>query len=271
MQDLKPEAVRETAKEEGVVRVAIGIAHEGMTGSEAYCNRLSWFKHLGHLEERGKILKESPRFEFYQITVGRVLTPFAREEIANRAENAGMDYLMMIDDDMIIEQNDIFERLYADQVDIVAPLAFTRGYPHKPVLYSCVEGYDAITKKDYFINTTVMNYPREKLVRCDAVGFGAVLMKMSAVKAVPKPRFMSTCGTGEDIYFCYQAGKQGFKVFMDTRVKLGHIGHPTVITEGYVDIVRKRDDMQIEKHYGEFTKYENDTKSEDAVLVLGDR
>lgn len=251
-------------EEEKVVKVAIGIAHEGMTGSEAYCNRLSWFKHLGHLEERGKLLKESTRFEFFQITVGRVLTPYAREEIAKRALDAGMDYLMMIDDDMIIEQIDIFEKLYANQVDIVAPLAFTRGYPHKPVIYQCVEGWDSVTKKDYFINTTVMNYPREKLVRCDAVGFGAVLMKADVLKAVSEPRFMSTCGTGEDIYFCYQAGKLGFKTYMDTRVKLGHIGHPLIINEGYVDVVRKRDDMQIEKRHGEFKKYE-------PVLVLGDR
>lgn len=271
MEHLKPEVLRETAKDEGVIRVAVGIAHEGMTGSEAYCNRLSWFKHLGHLEERGKLNKETPRFEFYQITIGRVLTPFAREEMAKRAEAAGVDYLMMIDDDMVIEQNDIFERLYADQVDVVAPLAFTRGYPHSPVIYSCVDGYDSVTKKDYFINTTIMNYPKDKLVRCDAVGFGAVLIRMDVIKKVTSPRFMSTCGSGEDIYFCYQAGKQGFKVFMDTRVKLGHVGHPPIINEAYVEAVRKRDDMQIEKRHGEFTKYEENTKSEDAVLVLGDR
>lgn len=52
----------------------------------------------------------------------------------------------MIDDDMICDA-DLFERLYADNCDIVAPLAFTRGYPHKPVLYSCVEGWDATVQK----------------------------------------------------------------------------------------------------------------------------
>lgn len=267
MEDLKPEDLKQQAKEEGVVRVAVGIAHEGMTGSEAYCNRLWFFKHLGHLEERGKLNKENPRFEFYHITVGRVLTPFAREEIAKRAIDAGVDYLLMIDDDMICP-SDMFEKLYADNADIVAPLAFTRGYPHKPVIYSCVEGWDAIAQKEYFINQTVMNYPKDKLVECDAVGFGAVLIKAETLKSVPGPRFMSTCGTGEDIFFCYQAKKKGFRVFMDTRVKLGHVGHPAIITEEYVDIVRKRDNMEIEKFHGEYTKYDGEKPP---VCLLGDR
>jgi len=267
MEYLKPEELKAEVKEEGVVRVAIGIAHEGMTGSEAYCNRLWFFKHLGHLEERGKLNKENPRFEFYHITVGRVLTPFAREEIAKRSIDAGVDYLLMIDDDMICD-SDMFEKLYASNVDIVAPLAFTRGYPHKPVMYSCVEGWDSTVQKEYFVNHTVMNYPKNKLVECDEVGFGAVLIKAEALKGVSSPRFMSTCGTGEDIYFCYQAKKKGFRVFMDTRVKLGHVGHPAIITEEYVDIVRKRDNMEIERFHGEYKKYPD---AKEPVCLLGDK
>jgi hypothetical protein len=113
-----------------------------------------------------------------------------------------------------------------------------------------------------------MNYPKDKLVECDAVGFGAVLIKMETLKSVEGPRFMSTCGTGEDIYFCYLAKKKGFRVFMDTRVKLGHVGHPAIITEEYVDFVRKRDNMEIEKFHGEYTKYKDEKPP---VCLLGDR
>lgn len=277
-----------------IVKVALCIPHEGMTGCEAYTNRLSMYKHLGHLEERGFIeellLKASPevhkkvmdeywskrepeivrhslgkRFEFYHISVGRVLTPFAREEMAKRAEAAGMDYMFMIDDDMT-SPLDVFEQLYSNHVDIVAPLAFTRGFPHKPVLYSCEEGWDHMAQKDYFINHTVMNYPKDQLVECDAVGFGAVLIKMEVIRAVDKPRFMSTCGTGEDIYFCYLAKKKGFRVFMDTRVKLGHVGHPPIITEDYVEMIRKQSRMEVEKHYGKIKEY----NKKEPLLLLGD-
>ena len=47
-----------------------------------------------------------------------------------------------------------------------------------------------------------------------------------------RPFFMSTSPTGEDILFCYKAKKEvGARIFMDTSVKLGHIGSPKVIWE----------------------------------------
>jgi hypothetical protein len=66
-----------------------------------------------------------------------------------------------------------------------------------------------VEKKDYFINNVVMNYPKDKLVECDAVGFGAVLIKRWVLDKIGKKPFMSTCGTGEDILFCYKAKKIG--------------------------------------------------------------
>lgn len=252
-------------KEEGVIRVLVGLPHEGMTGSEAYCNRLSNFKHLGHLEEKGKLLKSNPRFEFLQYTCGRMHAFVAREEMAKAAIASNCDYLFMIDDDMTAP-DDLFEKLYADDKDIVAPLAFTRNYPHKPVMYSCIEGWDSVLQKDYFVNHAVMNYPKDKLVQCDAVGFGAVLIKAEVLKKVPEPRFMSTCGTGEDILFCYRAKKYGFTTWMDTRLKLGHISHPLIVTEAYVLAQRAQQNPDFDKQNGEYKKYE----TKEPVLVLGE-
>lgn len=252
-------------KKPNVIRVLVGLPHEGMTGSEAYCNRLSNFKHLGHLEERGKLNNESPRFEFYQYTIGRMHVHVAREEMAKHAIAINADYLFMIDDDMIAPI-DLFEKLYANGKDICAPLAFTRNYPHKPVMYSCVDGWDKVAQREYFINHAVMNYPKKKLVECDAVGFGAVLISAAALKAVPEPRFKSPCGTGEDIYFCYQAKKRGIRTFMDTRICIGHVSHPIVITEEYVDNIRKANNSEIEKRHGEYIKYD----SQSPMLGLGE-
>lgn len=242
-------------KKDGVIRVLIGLPHEGMTGSEAYANRLSNFKHLGMLESQGK-------FEFLHYTCGRMHVFFAREEMAKQAINANCDYLYMIDDDMICP-NDMFERLYADDKPIVGPLAFTRNFPHKPVIYSCIEGWDAVSQKDYFSNYAVMNYPKEKLAECDAIGFGAVLIKTEVLRAVATPRFMSTCGTGEDILFCYKAKKAGYATWVDTRVKLGHVSHPIIVTEDYVQAQWKAHGMEVERTYGPL-------KTKAPVLVLGD-
>lgn len=259
---LQAEEIKAEEKETGVVRVLVAIPNEGHCYVEAYANRLVNFMSLGKLEERGKLLKLTPRFEFYFLTLGRIFTPVAREEAAKQMEEAGMDYLFMIDDDMICP-DDLFLKLYRHDVDIVAPLAFTRNYPHNPVLYSCVEGWDPVAQKEYFISHHIMNYPKDSLVECDALGFGAVLIKAEAIKKVAKPRFMSTCGTGEDIYFCFQAKKHGARVFMDTSVKLGHLSHPANITEDFVMRVRKENNMEIEKKHGEYKKYEH-------KVILGD-
>lgn len=258
---LLAEDIATTAKGSGVVRVLVAIPNEGHTQVEAYANRLVNFMSLGKLEERGRLLKQTPRFEFYHLTLGRILTPLAREEAAKQLVAADMDYLFMIDDDMICP-DDMFEKLYRHNVDLVAPLAFTRNFPHKPVIYQTVEGFDPVQQKDYFLNTQVRSYPKNSLVECDAVGFGAVLIKSDVVKRVPAPRFMSTCGTGEDIFFCYQAKKQGYRVYMDTSIKLGHLSHPVNITEEYVERVRTQY-PETAKTNGSELKYEH-------KVILGD-
>lgn len=190
-----------------VVRVALSIPNEGHAPVEAYANRLENFKYLGNLEARGLYKNESPRFEFFFLTLGRILTPLAREEAAKWAEEIKADYLYMIDDDMTCP-NDLFERLYAHHVDIVAPLAFTRNYPHKAVIYEIKEGWDPVSRSPYFINHHVDVYPKDQLVECDAVGFGAALINMKVIRSMKGQRFMDgvTSGTGEDILFCSPDG-----------------------------------------------------------------
>lgn len=281
-------------KDPNVVRVAISIPSMGYTQVEAYCNRLVNFMHMGKLEAYGASVinlreslkdesievvdrvmkaflaktpmyafsKDGKCFEFYFSVIGKIFTPVARDEACRLALEVDADYILMIDDDMICP-DDMFERLYAHNVDLVAALAFTRNAPHKPVLYTCIDGYDAIARKDYFINTSIMNYPKNKLVECDAVGFGAVLIKTWILKQMPRPWFMSTCGTGEDILFCYKAKKIGARVFSDTSTPIGHLGHPLNVTEEYVDNLHKNDELFNKKNSVPYNKYE-------AKVILGD-
>src|SRR3990167_2706760 len=101
------------------VKVVFGIPTEGHTPPESFQTiRQMCFRH-GFLEAQGG-------FEFYDSTAGRMFTPMAREKIADTAIAIGADYLFMIDDDML-GPKDLFERLYARNVDVVAPLAFTRN------------------------------------------------------------------------------------------------------------------------------------------------
>lgn len=272
------------------IKVLIAIPNMGYTQVEAYGNRLMNFMQMGNCQtERqmaelikehapdcadkiiGKYEEKTKRkigaevFQFYFVNIGRIFTPAAREQAANKAIEHGMDYLYFIDDDMIAP-DDTFFRLFASMqksgADVICPLAFTRNPPYKPVLYASIEGWDPVNKTDYFINNTVMNYPKDKLVEADACGFGAALINVKIFKQIEQPFFMCSEGTGEDILFCYKVKKAHGRVFMDTTLKLGHLGHPQIVTEEFVENYRKQDPAA-EKRYPAFTKYK-------ALTLLGD-
>lgn len=224
-----------------VVKVGLGIPKDGDTDPAAYDSRLEMCIRMGALSVASYCglrrfsnsvfdYPEGEWFQFYPLSIGDLFVALAREKIAEEAQRMGLDYLFMIDDDMT-GPADLFERLYRHKKDIVAPLAFSRFPPHKPVVYRIKHGYDPIEAKDYFINYSCYDYPKDTLFHCDAVGFGAVLIDMKVFESLPKPWFMVMTGMGEDIYFCHRAGKAGFRTFCDTATKLGHMGVRNEITE----------------------------------------
>lgn len=252
-------------EEEKVFKVAIGIPNEGNTKPEAYDNHLINCFRLGGMQERWKYERRNPRYEFSWFTVGRMLTQMAREKLVHVALEAEMDYIIMYDDDMLLPP-DLAMRLLEDmeahpEIDILAPLAFMRAAPHYAVMYTVKEGYDAVRKQDYYINQWVIDYPKDKLVECDAVGMGAVCIRMSMVKKMTKPYFMSTSPTGEDIFFCVNAKKQAnARVFMDTRIKLGHLGDPALIDEPFWEAYRESHKLDTPNTKYKYAVDEHDVK-----------
>jgi hypothetical protein len=244
----------QSASVETVYKVIVGIPLMGGTPAASYHDRMMMFKYLGHREEDDYHTQVNPRYCFNLNVTGDILVQYARERFAESVLESGADYLFMIDDDMLAPP-DLFFRLAANDKDICAALAFTRNPDHKPVIYDVIEGFDPVTKKDYYVNKFSMNYPRNSLVQCDAVGFGAVLIKRKVIEAMKTPRFMGMMGCGEDITFCYKAKKLGFEVWMDTRIKLGHLGAPTVITEDYANEWMHLTPEQRDKIYGQYTRY----------------
>jgi hypothetical protein len=223
-----------------IKKIAMSIPSEGHTLPEAYDNHLVLSFHLGVLQEQWKNQNRDIQYEFYWYTTGRLLTALAREKLVEEALNAGMDYIIMYDDDMLLP-TDMVERMIEDmeenpQIDVLAPLAHMRNPPHYAVIYTTTEGYDENAHQPYFVNNFVRNYPKDKLVECDAVGFGAVMIKMEMVKKMKPPYFFSTTGSGEDIYFCMKSRQEAkARIYMDTRIKLGHLSAPQIIDEAYYE------------------------------------
>lgn len=244
-----------------IKKIAISIPSEGHTLPEAYDNHLVLSFHLGSIQEQWKQQNRPIQYEFYWHTVGRLMTAMAREKLVERALQTGMDYIFMYDDDMILPI-DTVECLLQDmeqhpEVSVVAPLAFMRNPPHYAVIYTTIEGYDQKHHQPYFTNQFVKNYPKNKLTECDATGFGAVMIRMDMVKKMRPPYFFSTTGSGEDIYFCIKAKQEAdARIFMDTRVKLGHIGRPNIIDEEYFEKWIKENKHEIPDIPHKYLSYE---------------
>jgi len=146
------------------------------------------------------------------------------------------------------------------QIDILAPLAHMRNAPHYAVIYTTIEGYDQNSHRSYFTNDFVKNYPKDTLTECDAVGFGAVMIDLKILDKMVKPYFMSTTGSGEDIYFCMKAKSEAnARIFMDTRIKLGHLSAPRIIDEEYYEKWIKDNNHKTDDHH-KVHKYLKETK-----------
>lgn len=203
-------------------KILVAIPTEGNIPGAAYDN------HLEFMFQMGKKAHKLP-FACSIATVGGVFTPMAREEIAKAAIRENFDYVFMFDDDMILPM-DCLERLYRHDVDVVAALAFMKRPPHYPVVFVQRKSFEH--GRAVFLNMVVKNYPKNCLFECDAVGFGAVLIKTDIIRKMNPPYFMSTCGTGEDVLFCYNAKDQaGAKVFCDTGTRVGHLAARTKIID----------------------------------------
>lgn len=243
--------------EEKVFKVLVGIPLKGHTPPKSYHDRMLMWKYIGMQETADFYEKRNPRYVFSMGAVGEILVPYARERLAESALEMGADYLFMIDDDMLAPY-DLFYKLVANNKDICAALAFTRNPDHLPVVYETVQGWDHSVNGGYGFTRYVRNYPRNTLFECDAVGFGAVLIKTDVFRKTPKPWFFGMSQTGEDVTICIKAKKSGFSVWMDSRIKLGHLGESVVITEEYHDTWSKMTNEQREKQFGRFQKYETE-------------
>jgi len=205
-------------------KVLIAVPSWGVAPPEAMDFRERTAFALGHWQAQ----PDCP-YEFNFACQPDMLVQFAREEICLSAIATGMDFVGMIDDDMI-GPVDIWKRLLEDDVDLVAPLAFTRRPPHRPVVYALRGGWIPGTTQRAVHHHFVLNYPKDVLFECDSVGFGAVLIKTDVLRKLSNPWFFNMSGsngTGEDIFFCRRAQEEaGARIFCDSRVKLGHLALP---------------------------------------------
>jgi hypothetical protein len=223
---------------------------EGNTvGTIAMCTRdkiaagtaISWI-----MSDRHSFLGEDQNIGQF-IIQGHVLTLQRNECI----RNMDGDWIIFIDDDMTW-QPDAIRRLVQTQqehdLDMVGALCFQRGDPYQPTLYM----REQPTEGNYVF---LEDWERDSVVEVDATGMAFVLITKRLLTKIagefpdrakrqssrPPSYFRwDERGFGEDMTFCQDVKKAGGKIFVDTSIKVGHIGEITITEENFLRELAER-------------------------------
>ena len=156
----------------------------------------------------------------------------AREELAQKAKNAGAEYIFWIDSDMKFPPDTLMKLMEDAEkgMDFVSGICFTKTTPPNPTILKRFEGETGIIYHDY---------PKDQVFEVAASGFGCCLMKTSLYE---KGVFYPLPNWGEDYSFCIRMKEKGIKMYCDSRVKVGHVGDFDYNEELY-QIARKNYDI----------------------------
>ena len=206
---------------------------------------------------------------------GGILT-LQRNESVQRMKG---DWLLFIDDDMVW-QPDAIRRLVEvreeHDLDMVGALCFRRSEPYQPTLYMRESK-----------NAGAYNYLESwdsDVIEVDATGMAFMLIhkrvfeKIAGVKMPPSeermrlgpPNFFRWDGTlGEDLRFCQDAKAAGCKIWVDTRVEIGHVSEITVRHKDFLRqlALRPQDVVEIRQKVNDKMGFPTMTR-EDALRAL---
>lgn len=221
------------------LRIVVGTNSLVNTQYEAYTNHCQFWFRLGRLY---------PHIDFIFVNPSRMSIDRMRNLCAQTALENEADYLLFLDDDVLIPHPfDALGKLLACNADIAAAKVVIRGFP-----------FDWMIFKRKGPKGTIHLFPCKKLPnsgveKCDAVGFSFCLIKTSLLKKVEAPYFVTGMNNTEDIYFCVKAtlAEPKIKIVCECSIACGHILWPEVMNTGnreaYSEYFKKLNPYVVEK------------------------
>ena len=157
--------------------------------------------------------------------IGRTRNAFVREFLALPES---VEYLLMIDDDMLVDLH-VIEKLSVHKQPIVSAVNYMKYPPYRPVVYAETDaGEKDKVGTEHYGNVQhdyhQLDMPSDVgVIPVDGVGAACLLIHRDVLLALSAPWFKFE-GSGEDLYFCRKARAAGFRVLVDTTVHTGHVG-----------------------------------------------
>ena len=161
----------------------------------------------------------------------------ARNKIAQKAIDMGTDYVLMVDNDVVLPKDALCNLLSNDK-DVCLGYYAHRGPDN---VYS---GRSCLCKLYNFDGIAYFNYPLESeytanelhemvdkgnyLIRIHGGGMGCALIKTAVFKVLTYPwydwvNYETKGNLSEDLYFCEKCRKESIKIYADARVNCGHL------------------------------------------------
>lgn len=182
------------------------------------------------------IRPESPVDRIYDLRSGPGLT-IARNVIGRAFLTSGLEWLWMVDSDIVVSRNTLPALLDAAQVEerpIVGALAKV-GLASGEVVPTLYEWGKETDNPDELPRMKVMNdWKPDTMNRVAATGCGCLLVHRSVFETINEKRpedarhwfaemRVGDEQLGEDMSFCVRAGLVGIPVYVHTGVKVGHV------------------------------------------------
>ena len=177
--------------------------------------------------------RKYPEYEFFLGIIDKTEQYRARNRIVEAAIGTGAKYLLMLDDDMVVDienssqpsqRYEFLRKMISDMDEkpdagVIGALYFQRGGEYHPVAMNTEGG------KYYWLRDEQIQH---KLQPVDIAGGGCLLIRMSVFDRIPSPWFepeMQVDGPsrGTDVQICEKSREAGFSVWLDSSIELGHV------------------------------------------------
>lgn len=166
-----------------------------------------------------------------------------RNNIVEQAFQSGCSHLIMMDLDQIYPVETI-TKLLSHRLPVVGCLIHRRYPPFDPL----------IVRGEINKYKTINEWQEGELVEVDATGTGCLMFDMRIFEALEPPWFRFRPNpdpakggvVGEDFGLCSDLKAAGYKIFVDTSIKCGHLSN-MVVTEELWRLYKKLDEVRLKQ------------------------
>jgi hypothetical protein len=203
-----------------------------------------------HLQFAFNLAKDNPEFQFILFTPYRMSIANFRNMAAKAALETNADYLMFVDDDAVLINNEHLFKDLKDKIDedenkhIIMPIVYIRGYPFAPMFFKWVTDTEVLKEGrglDHYHDFKDQKVGEDGLLEVAAIGCHTCLIKTEVFRGITEPFFLTGLYNTEDVYFCMKCQDyiENIGIYVTTDITVSHLLDPLYVNEENVDILRR--------------------------------